>query len=555
MYGYDNMPTYLFSQQPGLPLLTLLIAVPLIGMLLIGLGSFLKLNERLIKIAATAWSLIPIGIAIVLYAGFDAQAVRDGQQVVQFVEKLAWTRTIAVDYFLGIDGLSLPMVLLTALITPIAMLASFRVERQVAMHYALIFLLESAMLGYFVALNFFFFFIFWEFSLVPAFFLIQQWGRDERRRRSAAFTFFVYTFGGSIAMLLIFLLLYAATAAAGRGTFDLIELARLGQGLPVSGLSGNLQDILFQFIDQTSLVNIFGRFPLMYTSIAFWGIFIGLAIKLAIWPFHTWLPDAYAEAPVAGSVLLAAVMSKMGAYGMLRILLPLFPEAASYSALGVGILALIGVLAGAFGAYGVVATDMKRLIAYTSINHMGYVGLAVAALAGLPSSDSMSRAIGMNGAVMQMVAHGLSTAALFVIADVIYNRTGTYRLASMGGLRNDMPRLSAYTMVAVFANLGLPGLAGFIGEFMIMRAVWSSMPWIAIFATLGLVVTALALLQMYGRIFHGSTISPQNTQDLALQSAESWALIPLLAVLLFLGIYPAPILDLTNAVAAILAGR
>ncbi len=548
------MPGYLYSQQ-GFPLLTLLIIMPLIGMLLVGVGNLLKLNQRLIKIGATAWSLIPIGITIMLYIGFDPKAISDGQQIVQFVEKLPWTRTITVDYFLGVDGLSLPLVLLTAIITPIAMLASFRVERGVAMHYALIFLLESAMLGYFVALNFFFFFIFWEFSLVPAFFLIQQWGRDERRRRSAAFTFFVYTFAGSIAMLLIFLMLYAATAAAGRGTFDLIELARLGQGLPVSGLSSNLETILFQFIDQTALVGIFGRYPLLYASIAFWGIFIALAIKLAIWPFHTWLPDAYAEAPVAGSVLLAAVMSKMGAYGMLRILLPLFPEAAAYSAPAIGILALFGVLAGAFGAYGVVATDVKRLIAYTSINHMGYVGLAIAALAGLPASDTISRAIALNGAVMQMVAHGLSTAALFILAEAVYTRTGTYRLSSMGGLRSTLPILSGAMMVAVFANLGLPGLAGFIGEFMIMRAVWASMPWIALIATIGLVITALALLQMYGRIFNGPPTVQQSSDDLSASSFEGWAIVPLLALLLVLGIYPAPILDLTNAAVAILAGR
>ena len=548
------MPGYLYSQQ-SLPVLTLLIMLPLLGMLLIGLGSILKLNQRVIKLGAIAWSLIPVGIAIMLYAGFDQRAVRDGQQVIQFVEKISWTKTIAVDYFLGLDGLSLPMVLLTTIITPIALLAAFRVERSVAMHYALIFLLESAMLGYFLALNFFFFFIFWEFSLVPAFFLIQQWGRDERRRRSAAFTFFVYTFAGSIGMLLIFLLLYAATAAAGRGTFDLVELARLGQGLPVSGLSGNLETILFQFIDQTVLVSMLGRYPLLYASIAFWGIFIALAIKLAIWPFHTWLPDAYAEAPVAGSVLLAAVMSKMGAYGMLRILLPLFPEAAAYAAPAIGILALIGVLAGALGAYSVVATDMKRLIAYTSINHMGYVGLAIAALAALPTSDTMSRAIALNGALMQMVAHGLSTAALFVLAEAIYTRTGTYRLSSMGGLRSTMPTLSGAMMVAVFANLGLPGLAGFIGEFMIMRAVWASMPWIALLACIGLVITALALLQMYGRIFNGPPAGQQSTNDLAMNSVEGWAIMPLLVLVLLLGIYPAPILDLSNAAVALLAGR
>ncbi|HEU5086572.1 MAG TPA: NADH-quinone oxidoreductase subunit M, partial [Roseiflexaceae bacterium] len=378
------MPAYLFSNSP-LPLLTLLIVTPLIGMALVGVGALLRLDDRLIKRGATAWALIPIGITALLYAGFDPYAIRGSQQVIQFVEKIAWAQAIRVDYFVGVDGLSLPLVMLTALVTPIAMAASFGVQQRVKTHFALLFLLEAAMLGFFVALNFFFFFIFWEFSLVPAFFLIQGWGRDERRRRQAAFTFFVYTLAGSLGMLLLFLLLYAATGAAGRATFDIVELGRLGQGLAVDGIPGTLQAILANFLGQA------GMAP-AYAAFAFWSVFVAFAIKLAVWPFHTWLPDTYAEAPTAASVLLAAVMSKMGGYGMLRVLLPFFPEAAAAAAPWVGVLAVIGVLVGAFGALSHTSGDLKRLVAYTSINHMGYVALAVAGLAALPAGDTQSRA-------------------------------------------------------------------------------------------------------------------------------------------------------------------
>jgi NADH-quinone oxidoreductase subunit M len=546
------MPSYLHTQQ--IPLLTLLLLAPLVGMLLVGLGAALRLDNRLVRVGATLWSLVPVGLTIAMYGMFDPRAVRDGQQVIQFVEKIPWAQAIRVDYFMGVDGLSLPILFLTAVMTPVAMLASFSIERNVKAHYALLFLLEAAMLGYFAALNFFFFFIFWEFSLVPAFFLIQGWGRDERRRRSAAFTFFIYTLAGSLGMLLLFLLLYAATGAAGRPTFDLIELARLGQGLPVNGITGNLQAILFTFLDVTSpwLTDALGRFPMLYVSIAFWAMFIAFAIKLAIWPFHTWLPDAYSEAPTAGSILLAAVMSKMGAYGMFRLLVPLFPEAAAYFAPAVGGLALAGVIAGAFGALSQTSGDLKRLIAYTSINHMGYVGLAVAALAALaPTLDRTSQAIVLNGATMQMVAHGLSTGALFLLAGALAERTGTDRLDSFGGLRKTMPTLAGAMGVAMFANLGLPGLAGFVGEFLIMRGVWAAQPTLALLATIGLVVTALALLRMYNAIFHGPLAAAAPQRDLPLFGREMLAALPLLALLLILGIYPAPLLDLSNRVAAL----
>jgi NADH-quinone oxidoreductase subunit M len=538
-----------------IPFLTLLILAPLVGVLLIAVGAALRLDERLTKIGTTLWSLTSLGLAVVIWADFDPSLVSDqGQQgVVQFVEKIPWITAIRVDYFVGVDGISLPLVLLTTLLTPVALLASFNVTERVRAHYALLFLLQAAMLGYFVSLNFFFFFIFWEFSLVPAFFLIQNWGRDPERRRPAALKFFIYTMAGSLGLLLLFQLFYVATAAVGIPTFDLIELGRLGQGLPVAGVQQTLQEIIFRYLGQLGVTSALGNFPLLYSSIAFWAIFVAFAIKLAVWPFHTWLPDAYAEAPTAGSVLLAAVMSKMGAYGMLRIMLPMTPEASQYFGPVIGALALIGIIAGAFGALAHVNGDVKRLIGYTSINHMGYVALAIAAAAPLSGADQSSRAIAINGALFQMVAHGLSTGALFLLVGMLHKRTGSYNLSDWGGLRRTMPTFAGVMGVAMFANLGLPGLAGFVGEFFIFRGAWPAFPLFTLLATVGLVVTALALLQMYGRMFHG----PLNERwkavpDMRITSREFLAVAPLLLGLLALGIYPAPLMDISNRAATAL---
>jgi NADH-quinone oxidoreductase subunit M len=544
--------------------LTFLVLSPVIGALLVALGGALRLDDRVVKLSATAWSLTSLGLAIGLWAGFDPAAVAEGQGVVQFVEKVPWIDAIKVDYFLGVDGISLPLVILTAVMTPIAMLASFGVQERVKVHYALIFLLEAAMLGYFVALNFFFFFIFWEFSLVPAFFLIQTWGRDPEKRRAAAFKFFVYTMAGSVGMLLLFQFFYLATNNAGVPTFDLIDLGRLGQNLPIVAtqdgqtvlFNRDLQTIIYEYAERVGITAYLGNYPLLYTSIAFWAIFVAFAIKLAVWPFHTWLPDAYAEAPTAGSILLPAVMSKMGAYGMLRILLPLVPQAAQTFGYVIGALALIGIVAGAFGALSYTGGDIKRLIGYTSINHMGYVALAIAAAASLGTADVASRAIAINGAEMQMVAHGLSTGMLFLLVGMLYERTGTYSLREWGGLRRVMPTFAGVMGVAMFANLGLPGLAGFVGEFFIFRGAWASLPFFTLLATIGLVVTALALLQMYARIFNGP-LNPrwageQAPTDMRIVSREFLAAAPLLIALLILGIYPAPIMDLANQAATAL---
>ncbi|RRR71121.1 MAG: NADH-quinone oxidoreductase subunit M, partial [Candidatus Viridilinea halotolerans] len=313
--------------------------------------------------------------------------------------------------------------------------------------------------------------------------------------------------------------------------------------------TGNLRDILAGYMGHLGVTNVLGTNPLIYTGIAFWAIFIAFAVKLAVWPFHTWLPDAYCEAPVAGSILLSAVMSKMGAYGMLRLLLPLVPDASQFFAPVMGALALVGIVAGAFGALANTGGDIKRLIAYTSINHMGYVMLAIAAAAALPGGASQdSRAIALNGAMMQLVAHGLSTGALFYLAGALYARTGSWSLNDFGGLRVVAPTFAGVMGVAMFANLGLPGLAGFVGEFFIFRGAWATLPLFTALATIGLVVTALALLLMFQRLFLGP-LNAEWRELPDLRPLELATTLPLLAILLILGVYPAPLVGMANAAA------
>ncbi len=541
-----NLPDYLIPAADGVPWLTLLVLSPLVGIALIGLAWLIRLNERIVKVGVLAWTGVPLLLAVMIWMRFDPQAVAGGQGAVQLVERIPWIQAIRVDYFLGVDGLSLPLVLLTVVMTPLAIIASWGVHERLRAHLALLLLLEAAMLGYFVALDFFFFFICWEFSLVPAFFLIQGWGREQRRY--AAFKFFVYTMAGSLGMLLLFQLIYLAMRQVGMPTFDLIALGRLGQGLAVAGVEGTLRDILFAYMDQLGVTGVLGRYPMLYSSIAMWAIFIAFAIKLAVWPFHTWLPDAYAEGPTAASILLSAVMSKMGAYGMLRLLLPFTPDAAQYFAPVLAALAVVGVVAGAFGALGQVNGDIKRLIGYTSINHMGYVMLAIAGAAAAGEAGIDARASAINGALVQMVAHGLSTGALFYLAGVLYERTGRWELSGLGGLRASAPTFAGVMGIALFANLGLPGLAGFVGEFFIFRGAWATLPLFTALAVIGLVVTALALLLMFQRIFLGPAIgAPRTIADL--RAPEFWSIVPILSLSLLIGVYPGPLINLGNAAA------
>jgi NADH-quinone oxidoreductase subunit M len=542
-----------YVQSGNAGIISLIVFSPLVGMALALLWPE-RGDGRAVRWGVFAWSMVPLGLVLYLWWGgrYDPNAVVTSNgvtvSVIQQVERVAWVRTpIRADYFVGIDGINLPLLILTVTLTPIVVLASFGMRQRIKIYFALLMLLETAMLGYFTALNFFLFFLFWEFSLVPMFFMINTWGGPNRRY--AALKFFVYTMAGSLGMLVIFQFLYLATAAAGDATADLVRLARLGAGLETIG-GMDLQGIIFNYAQRLGITGWLGNTPERYAAIVFWAIFIAFAVKLAVWPFHTWLPDAYAEAETADAMLMAGVMSKMGAYGMLRLALPLLPDAARQAAPVIAILGLASVVLGAY--VGLAQWDLKRLIAYTSINHMGLViiGIAAAAAAGAGSLDGRASAI--DGVQITLVASGFSTAALFYLAGALIARTGTADLRQFGGLRQTMPRLAGVLGVALFANLGLPGLADFVGEFLIFRGAWATLPLIAAIAVIGLIVLALLLLRMYQRIFNGPL--NERWRDLAdLSRFEMLTALPLLALLLVFGVYPALLLDVTNGAVTALA--
>ncbi len=540
----------------GFPWLSTLIFLPLLGAVLAAAGPEGK-DGTLTKWGSFALSLAPLGIAIYLWAAYHGGSVagEPQQQLFQFGERLPWITVLGVEYKLGLDGISLPLVLLATFMTPIAILASFNLKLRPRFFFAMLLLMETAMLGVFLSLNFFLFFIFWEVSLIPGYYLISAWGREQRRY--AALKFFVYTMAGSVGMLLAFELLYLATQAAGRGTFDLVELTRLAQGLPVdvgngTQFSGNLQTIVFNYLSQLGVVGSAGGSPFYWMSIVFAMVFIALAVKLAVWPLHTWLPDAYSEAPTSASMLIAAVLTKMGAFAMLRLMLPIFPDQMRAFAPVLGFLAFASIIVGAWVAYNYRNGDIKRLISYLSINHMGYVMLAIAAAGAAKATGSdgalASRATAINGAVMQMVAHGLSTGALFYLAGILAERTGSYVLADFGGLLRLMPVFAGLMGVAMFANLGLPGMLGFVGEFFIFSGAWSTLPLLTILSMLGLVISALALLLMYQRIFFG--VASQRWAGLPDITGREWGVLaPLLALLIVFGVYPLPLMSIANQTA------
>ncbi len=547
---------YLASTN-GLPYLSILLFLPLVGALLTALwpgGEDATIN----KWGAFAFSLAPLGLAFFLAASYHGQTVENGQQVYQFAERLPWISLFGADYLVGLDGISLPLVLLTTIMTPVCILASFNQKQRPHYFIALLLLMETAMLGVFLSLNFLLFFIFWEISLIPGYYLISVWGRENRRY--AAFKFFIYTMASSVGLLLGFEFLYLATGRAGRGTFSLIELTRLAQNLPVAlnlsnpgagNYQGDLQTIVGNYFHSLGVTQLFGGTAFGLMSAIFWAVFIAFAVKLAVWPFHTWLPDAYSEAPTAGSMLISSVLTKMGAFAMLRLMLPIFPQQMQTYAPILGFMAFASIIVGAWVAYNHRDGDLKRLISYLSINHMGYVMLAIAAAGAVGVANLDSRAIAINGAIMQMVAHGLSTGALFFLAGSLAERTGTYRLKDFGGLRTLVPAFAGFMGVAMFANLGLPGMAGFVGEFFIFRGTWSTLPLLTILSTLGLVISALALLLMYQRIFSGPVNERwRGLPDITLR--ERGVLAPLLLLLVLLGIYPLPLMQIANATATAL---
>jgi NADH-quinone oxidoreductase subunit M len=433
----------------------------------------------------------------------------------QLQEFGVWIPPLHVNYALGADGLSLPLVVLTTLLSLLSIVYSFRIQERVKEYMAFFLLLEVGMLGVFLSLDLVLFYVFWEISLVPMYFIIGIWGGP--RRDYAAIKFFIYTLVGSLAMLLGILVLYFA----GGHTFDMVRLAQI-QPLAMGGWKA---------------------------SLVFWGLFLGFAIKVPMFPFHTWLPDAHVEAPTAGSVILAGVLLKMGGYGFLRISLPIMPQQFRQFAIVIAILAVIAIVYGALVA--MAQNDLKKLIAYSSVNHMGYVMLGIcAAAATVPTAaNAVSKATALNGATLQMINHGLITGALFFLVGVIYDRAHLRDLDAFGGLAKQLPIYAGLMMFTCFASLGLPGLAGFVSEFLVFLGSFGAaglayqiMTGISL---LGVVFTAALFLWMIQRMFLGEP-NPRWAGLKDMDRGELFAIVPLAVLTLAIGVYPLPILNMIN---------
>jgi NADH-quinone oxidoreductase subunit M len=435
----------------------------------------------------------------------------------QLTDTLPWIPSWNVNYTLGVDGISLPLVVLTALISWLAMLASYGVTKQLRGYLILFLLLETGMLGVFMALDFFLFYVFWEVMLLPMYFLIGVWGGP--RKEYAAIKFFLYTLVGSVLMLIALLMFYFDSGAtSAERTFDLLELARIGQG---------------QYADRV-------QFSPFVQITAFILLFIGFAIKVPVFPFHTWLPDAHVEAPTPISMILAGVLLKMGGYGIIRVAFPICPLGAYYAAHALVILGVVSIIYGAFAA--MAQTDFKRLVAYSSVSHMGYVllGIAVWKLSEVPGdANSNLWSQGLNAALFQMLAHGISSPGMFFMVGVIYERVHHRDLNQFGGLMGLMPLYGGLAVGIFFAGMGLPGLCGFWGEVFSVLSAWNYNPLYAIIAASGVILTAGYILWAVQRVYlgaeykgpHAEAITPITDREVLIGGV-------LLALCIVMGIYP-----------------
>jgi len=481
---------------PGL--LTAVTFLPALG----GLGLALVPRRRsdLARVVALAIAVAVFALAVPLYLTFDG-----GRADPQFEERAGWMPTLGVSYHIGVDGISLLLVLLTAFLSPLALASAWRAVEERTKEFGIAMLiLETGMIGVFVSLDLFLFYVFWEAMLIPMYFVIGVWGGPDRIY--AAIKFVLYTLVGSLLMLVAILALYwQHGAATGVYTFDLPVLSRyvLAPGLA--------QDLMF-----------------LAFALAF-------AIKVPLFPFHTWLPDAHVEAPTAGSVILAGVLLKMGTYGFLRFCLPLFPDASIRFAPWVFALAVIGIIYGAWVS--TVQPDLKKLVAYSSVSHLGFVMVGLFTLT----------AQGLVGGIIQMINHGLSTGALFLMVGMIYERRHTRLIADFGGLWRVIPAFSALFLIVSLSSLGLPGLNGFVGEFLILVGAFQVNRLVAALATSGIVFAAVYLLWMCQRVIFGPVTHPENRR-LADLSAREWAVLaPALALIVWIGVYPVAFTGKTEA--------
>ncbi|MBK9099166.1 MAG: NADH-quinone oxidoreductase subunit M [bacterium] len=483
-------------------LLTYLLAVPVIGSILILFIN--KEKAQLIKYTGLAISLVAFVISLIIYFDFDNQT-----DAFQFVHKFNWITDLNISYHVGIDGLSMLLILLTTFLTPLTLISSWSsIKNKVKEFTFFMLFLELGMLGVFASLDMFLFYVFWEAMLIPMYFIIGIWGGE--RRIYASIKFFIYTMAGSLLMLvaIIWLVVYSAEMLGGFTT-NLLDLYKTGPTIDIT-----VQGLLF---------------------LAF---ALSFAIKVPLFPFHTWLPDAHVEAPTAGSVILAGVLLKMGTYGFLRFNLPLFPQAALDYAGLISVLAVIGIIYGALVA--MVQTDMKKLVAYSSVSHLGFVMLGIFAL----NQEAVQ------GAVIQMINHGLSTGALFLLVGMIYERTHTRKIADYGGIAKLVPWFSFAFLFTSLSSIGLPGLNGFVGEFLILTGAFKSTVlnswWFAIFSATGVIFAAVYLLWMYKKVVFGEVTNSNLNSLTDLNFREKLVLIPIFLFIVWIGIYPSTFLKVSE---------
>lgn len=482
-------------------MLSLLVFLPVLGMLAVLLVP--KEQAPTIRSVATVAAALPLVLVALLWGSFDI-----GREGFQFVQRLDWVPSLGMSYYLGVDGIGFIMVALTALVFFLAVVASYGITERVKEYFALILLLETAVFGVFTALDYVLFYVFWELVLIPMYFLIAIWGGP--RREYAAIKFLIYTMVGSLLMLVGIVALYFGT---GAHTFSIPDIAAMAPGM----IGMDLQRWIF---------------------LAF---FAGFAVKVPVFPFHTWLPDAHVEAPTPISVVLAAILLKMGLYGFLRISHPTLPEAAQAFAWLFAVLGIVNMIYGGLAA--LAQRDLKKLVAYSSINHMGFVMLGIGAAAAAP--ELRMAAVALNGAIFQMVSHGLISAMLFLMVGVFYDRTHTREMAKMSGLYITMPVAATIMAFAAMGNLGLPGLSGFIAEFFTLLGTLHVFTNLVYWALVGLVITAAFNIVMMYRILMGPPMEEYaGLSDISRR--ETVTLVPLMAASLLLGLVPSVAIRFLN---------
>ena len=528
----------------GIDALSVLVFGPALAAFFVAAMASLGPSKTVGRWTALTLSILLAIAAIVVFLDYQAAAPPIGEDQFVVTIDVEWFAAIGARWTLGVDGISVVMVLLTGILTPLAILASWNVEDRSNMHLALLLLFETGSMGVFVAMDLMVFFLFYELTLVPMYFLINQWGSLPKKgvkysgRYYASTKFMIYSFGGTLGMLL-------ATQLIGwsAGTYSMATLTEtwplFRQGEALLG------------IDVSTV-----------KALAFMGFFVAFSIKIPIWPFHTWLPDAHGEAPTAGSMLLAGIMLKLGAYGFIRLVIPLFPDVWLTEVVLIGvnvatlfaILSVVGIVLGAFAAFG--QNDLKRLVAYSSVNHMGFVGIGIAVMAQIYAQvwsgaqsgvDLQTAIIATNGTVLQMFNHGLSSAGMFLLAGALYHKTHTRDLNDYGGLWVKAPIMGAILLFTSFASLGLPGLNGFVSEFLIVRGSWPIFTGLTAIAMLGLLFTGGYILKGIRGVLHGPFNLRWRDYSLELTPAELLAMVPLMLLMLLTGVYPNWILPTINA--------